>query len=106
MAFVRLGIGRESVNPFDTSTKETPMGFLDMIKGVLGGEGIQSALESTGLAEHLEAVTGEGSAVVDGLGTDIGGAADALGGIEVVPADLGMEMPDISGIVDSPLNPS
>lgn len=82
------------------------MGLLDMIKGLLGGDGIQSALESTGLADHVEAVTGEGSAVVDALGADVGAAADALGGIEVLPVDLGPELPDISGIVDSPSNTS
>lgn len=82
------------------------MGFLDMIKGVIGGNGIQSALESTGLADHVEAVMGEGSAALDALGADVGGVADALGGIEVLPADLGPEMPDLSGIADSPPNPS
>jgi len=82
------------------------MGFVEMIKGVLGGEGIQSALESTGLADHVQAVAGEGSAAVDALGVDVGAAADALGGTEVLPADLGPEVPDISGLASSPPNPS
>lgn len=82
------------------------MGFLEMIKGVLGGDGVQSALESTGLADHLETVMGEGSAALDSLGADVGGAADALGGIEILPADLGTEIPDLSGIADFPPTPS
>lgn len=82
------------------------MGFMDVIKGVLSGDGIQSALESTGLADHVEAISGEGSAALDTLGADVGAAADAVGGIDALPADLGAELPDISGIVDSPPTPS
>jgi len=85
------------------------MGFLDMIKGVLGGEGVQSALESTGLADHIGAVAGEGSAAVEALGADVGAAGDALGASEILPADLVPEVPevpDISGIADAAPSPS
>lgn len=82
------------------------MGFLDMIKGVLGGEGIQSALESTGLADHVGSVMSEGSAAVDAFGSDIGAGAEALGGMEGLPADLGSALPDIGAIADLPSNPA
>jgi hypothetical protein len=78
------------------------MGFIDTIKGLLGGTGIQSALESTGLADHVEAFSSQGSAAIDTLGGDLGAGAEALGGLDV-PPDLG---PDIGGITDAVTNPN
>lgn len=55
------------------------MGLLDMVKGLLGGETAQNLLESTGLSEHLEGFIGEGGAVAESMGVDVGQAAESLG---------------------------
>ena len=55
------------------------MGIIDAIKGLLGGEGLQGALESTGLAEHAEGLLGQGSALAEDFGIDLGQATEALG---------------------------
>lgn len=76
------------------------MGIIDAIKGLLGGGGLQDVLESTGLAEHAEGFLGQGSALAENLGIDLGqvtevlgvdGVADALpGGVgEVIQDGLG-----------------
>lgn len=52
------------------------MGFLETIKGFLGGDAIASVLESTGLAEHVEPLLGEEG--IAGLVPE-GGAAEIIG---------------------------
>ena len=71
------------------------MGLFDAIKGLFGGDGLQGILESTGLGEHVEGFIGEGGALVENSGVDLGqmteslgvdGIADALGGLtDVAP---------------------
>ena len=55
------------------------MGIIDAIKGLLGGDGLHGALESTGLAEHVEGFLGQGSALAEDFGIDLGQATEALG---------------------------
>lgn len=55
------------------------MGVLEAIKGLLGGDGIQGVLESTGVAEHVEGLVGEGSAIAETVGVDVGGVTESLG---------------------------
>lgn len=72
------------------------MGLLDTIKGFLGGDGIQGVLESTGLGEHVEGFLGEGSALAENFGVDLGQASESLGldGVtESLPGGLG----DVAG---------
>ena len=68
------------------------MGLLDTIKGLLSGDGIQGVLESTGLGEHVEGFLGEGSALAENSGVDLGQATESLGldGVtESLPGGLG-----------------
>lgn len=68
------------------------MGLLDTIKGLLSGDGIQGVLESTGLGEKVEGFLGEGSAIAENFGLDLGQATESLGldGItESLPGGLG-----------------
>jgi hypothetical protein len=68
------------------------MGIFDTIKGLFSGDGIQGVLESTGLGEHVEGLLGEGSAVAENFGVDLGQATESLGidGItESLPGGLG-----------------
>ncbi|MCU0267943.1 MAG: hypothetical protein MUF83_04775 [Acidimicrobiales bacterium] len=66
------------------------MGLLDMVKGLIGGETVQNALESTGLTEQVGGLLGEGAAVAESLGGGVDQAAETIGGVgEVVPGDLG-----------------
>jgi hypothetical protein len=68
------------------------MGLLDTIKGLFSGEGLSGVLESTGLGEHVEGFLGEGSAIAENFGVDLGQATESLGldGItESLPGGLG-----------------
>jgi hypothetical protein len=68
------------------------MGLFDAIKGLLGGDGVQGILESTGLNEHVEGFLGEGSALAENFGVDLGQVTESLGvdGIaEALPGGLG-----------------
>jgi hypothetical protein len=68
------------------------MGLFDAIKGLFGGEGVQGILESTGLGEHVEGFLGEGSALAENFGVDLGQMTESLGvdGVaEALPGGLG-----------------
>jgi hypothetical protein len=68
------------------------MGLFDAIKGLLGGDAIQGVLESTGLDEHVGGLVGEGSAVAEDFGVDVGQVTESLGvdGIaEALPGSVG-----------------
>jgi hypothetical protein len=68
------------------------MGLFDAIKGLLGGDGIQGVLESTGLGEHVEGFLGEGSALAENFGVDLGQMTESLGvdGVaDALPGGLG-----------------
>ena len=72
------------------------MGLFDAIKGLLGGDGLQGVLESTGLSEHVEGFLGEGSALAENFGVDLGQVTESVGldGIaESLPGGLG----DVAG---------
>ena len=55
------------------------MGIIDAIKGLLSGEGMSGVLDSTGLGEHVDGLLGEGSAIADAVGVDLGQATESLG---------------------------
>ena len=55
------------------------MGLLDGIKGLFSGDGLNTVLESTGLGEHVEGFLGEGSALAENFGLDVGQTTEALG---------------------------
>ena len=80
------------------------MGLFDAIKGLLGGDGLQGVLESTGLSEHVEGFLGDGSALAENFGVDLGQVAESLGvdGIaEAMPGDLGAVAGDaVSDLTD------
>jgi uncharacterized protein YidB (DUF937 family) len=68
------------------------MGLFDAIKGLLGGDGIQGVLESTGLGEHVEGFLGEGSALAENFGVDLGQMTESLGVdgvVDALPGGLG-----------------
>lgn len=68
------------------------MRVLEAIKGLLGGDGIDGVLESTGVAENLEGLVGDGSALADTVGVDLGQLTETLGvdGVtESLPGGLG-----------------
>jgi hypothetical protein len=72
------------------------MGLFDAIKGLFGGEGVQGILESTGLGEHVEGLLGEGSALAENFGVDLGQMTESLGvdGVaDALPGGLG----DVAG---------
>jgi hypothetical protein len=72
------------------------MGLFDAIKGLISGEGLSGVLESTGLSEHVEGLLGEGSALAENFGVDLGQVTESLGvdGIaEQLPGGLG----DVAG---------
>ena len=72
------------------------MGLFDAIKGLLGGDALSGVLESTGLGEHVEGLIGDGSALAENFGVDVGQATEALGvdGVtEMLPGGLG----DVAG---------
>jgi hypothetical protein len=63
---------------------------------LLGGEGLQGVLESTGLSEHVDGLLGEGSALAENFGVDLGQVTESIGldGIaESLPGGLG----DVAG---------
>ena len=73
------------------------MGLFDAIKGLLGGDAMQGVLESTGLDEHVGGLLGEGSAVAENFGVDVGQVTESLGvdGIaESLPGGIG----DVAGL--------
>lgn len=87
------------------------MGLFDAIKGLfsgegLSGDGLSGLLESTGLGEHVEGLLGEGTAMAENLGLDLGQATEALGldGItEALPGGLGDAVHGLTdGITESP----
>jgi len=55
------------------------MGIFDAVRGWLSSDGLRGVLESTGLDEHVDGLIGEGSAVADGLGVDLGQVTESLG---------------------------
>jgi hypothetical protein len=66
------------------------MGILDAIKGLLAGDGLSGVLESTGLSEHVDGLLGDGSAIAETVGEDLGQVTESLGleGIaEALPGD-------------------
>jgi hypothetical protein len=63
------------------------MGIFDAIRGLLGGGGLQGVLESTGLSEHVDGILGEGNALAENFGVDLGQATEALG-VDGVAASL------------------
>jgi uncharacterized protein YidB (DUF937 family) len=68
------------------------MGLFDAIKGLLGGDGVQGILESTGLGEHVDGLVGEGSALAENFGVDLGQVTESLGvdGLtDALPGGLG-----------------
>lgn len=65
------------------------MGLFDAIKGLLGGDGVQGILESTGLGEHVEGFLGEGSALAENFGVDLGQVTESLGVTDALPGGLG-----------------
>jgi hypothetical protein len=68
------------------------MGLLDAIKGLFSGDALSGVLESTGLGEHVDGLLGEGSAIAENFGVDLGQASEALGidGVaEMLPDGLG-----------------
>ena len=68
------------------------IGLFDTIKGLLGGDGLQGVLESTGLGEHVEGLLGEGSALADNFGVDLGQVTESLsvdGIADSLPSGLG-----------------
>jgi hypothetical protein len=67
------------------------MGIFEAIKGVLSSDGLSGVLESTGLGGHVEGFLGEGSALAENFGVDLGQTTEALGldGVtEMLPGDL------------------
>ena len=68
------------------------MGLFEAIKGLFGGDGIQGILESTGLGDHVDGLLGEGSALAENFGVDLGQVTESLGvdGVaDALPGDLG-----------------
>ena len=68
------------------------MGLFDAIKGLFGGDGIQGILESTGLGDHVDGILGEGSALAENFGVDLGQVTESLGvdGVaDALPGGLG-----------------
>lgn len=66
------------------------MSILDAIKGVFSGEGLSGILESAGLGEHVDGLLGEGSAIAESAGVDLGQVTETLGvdGVaEALPGD-------------------
>ena len=55
------------------------MGMFDAVKGLFAGDGLQGILESTGLGDHVEGFLGEGSALAENFGVDLGQVTESLG---------------------------
>ncbi len=73
------------------------MGLLDAIKGLLGGDALQGVLESTGLDEQVGGLLGEGSAVAESFGVDVGQMTESLG-IDGVAESLPGGIGDVTGL--------
>ncbi len=74
----------------------------------LGGETAQSLLESTGLSEHVEGLIGEGGAVAESAGIDVGQVTESLGVdvgavTESLPGGIGEAVQGVTDIRDRPL---
>ncbi|MGB9347376.1 MAG: hypothetical protein WCA90_15195 [Ilumatobacteraceae bacterium] len=68
------------------------MGLFDAVKGLISGDGLSGVLESTGLGEHVEGLLGEGSAITENVGIDLGQVTESIGidGLtESLPGGLG-----------------
>ena len=66
------------------------MGLFDAVKGLFSGDGLGGVLESTGLGEHVEGLLGEGSALAENVGVDLGQVTESIGGLtESLPGGLG-----------------
>ena len=79
------------------------MGLFDAIKGLLGGDGLQGVLESTGLGEQVERLLGEGSTLAESFGVDLGQMTESLGAdgvAEALPGDLGAVAGETLGFTD------
>jgi hypothetical protein len=80
------------------------MCLFEAIKGMFGGDGLHGVLESTGLSEHVEGFLGEGSALAENFGVDLGQVTESLGvdGIaESLPGGLGDVAADsLGGLTD------
>ncbi len=82
------------------------MGMIDMLRGFLGGETIQNALESTGLGEHVEGILGDGAGVAESLGVDLGQATESITGLgESLPGGVGETIQNVvdGGLPENPL---
>jgi hypothetical protein len=66
------------------------MGFLDMIKDLLGSSGASEVLESTGLAEHVGGLTEMAQGPLEGL-TEV-----AQGPLE----EIGTAAADVTEVID------
>ena len=55
-------------------------GLFDAVKGLFNGDGLSGVLESTGLSEHVEGLLGEGSAIAENVGIDLGQVTESLPG--------------------------
>ena len=73
------------------------MGLFDAIKGLLGGDAIQGVLESTGLDEQVGGLLGEGSAVAESFGVDVGQMTESLG-VDGVTESLPGGIGDVAGL--------
>ena len=80
------------------------MGFVDMVKGLLGGDAAQSALEATGLSEHVEGFLDEGTAVAESVGGEVDQVADTIGSVgDTLPGSAGEVVQGVTdGLPGSP----
>lgn len=76
------------------------MGLLDALKGMLGGDAVQGVLESTGLSEHVEGLVGDGSAIAENFGVDMGQATEGV--TEMLPGSVGDVVQDITDLPETP----
>jgi len=74
------------------------MGIFDMVKGLLSGDSLSGVLDSTGLGEHVEGLLGEGSAIAESFGVDLGQATESLGLDGVVDSLPGDALPGASEV--------
>jgi len=76
------------------------MGLLDALKGLIGGDAVKGVLESTGLSEHAERLLGDGSAIAENLGVDVGQATEGV--TEMLPGGVGDVVQDVAGLPETP----
>ncbi len=72
------------------------MGLFDAIRGLLAGDGLQGVVESTGLGEHVDGLLGDGSALADSVGIDLGQATESLG-LDGIAESLPGSLRDVAG---------